>query len=86
MKKLFFTCYRVIYGKYQVHPNQKKYPGQKILFVIVEDFVYMVPLKYHEKLKFLPPKKQLSLLSVVTTIGVMRLLRRFASRNDNIFF
>ena len=25
------------------HPNQKQYPGQRILFVIVDDYVYMVP-------------------------------------------
>ena len=25
------------------HPNQQKYPGQKISAVIVEDYVYLVP-------------------------------------------
>jgi uncharacterized DUF497 family protein len=25
------------------HPNQKKYPRQKILYVRIEDYVYMVP-------------------------------------------
>tara|TARA_Y100001934_G_scaffold257317_1_gene326348 strand:+ start:126 stop:410 length:285 start_codon:yes stop_codon:yes gene_type:complete len=25
------------------HPNQKKYPGQKILFVRIDDYVYLVP-------------------------------------------
>lgn len=25
------------------HPNQKKYPGQRIYFVIVEEYVYLVP-------------------------------------------
>ncbi len=25
------------------HPNQEKYPGQKISAVIVEDYVYLVP-------------------------------------------
>ena len=24
------------------HPDQKKYPGQKIYFVIIEDYIYMV--------------------------------------------
>jgi len=25
------------------HPDQKKYPGQKIYFVIIEDYIYLVP-------------------------------------------
>ena len=25
------------------HPDQKKYPGQKIYFVVVENYVYLVP-------------------------------------------
>lgn len=25
------------------HPNQERYPGQKIYFVIVDDYVYLVP-------------------------------------------
>lgn len=25
------------------HPDQKKYPGQKLYFVIMEDYVYIVP-------------------------------------------
>lgn len=25
------------------HPDQKKYPGQKIYFVIVEGYIYLVP-------------------------------------------
>ena len=25
------------------HPNLKKYPGQKVLYVRIEDYVYMVP-------------------------------------------
>lgn len=25
------------------HPDQENYPGQKIYFVIVEDYVYLVP-------------------------------------------
>ena len=25
------------------HPDQKKYPGQKIYFVIIDDYVYMIP-------------------------------------------
>ena len=25
------------------HPNQEKYPGQKIFFVVIDDYIYMVP-------------------------------------------
>jgi len=25
------------------HPNQRKYPGQKILFVRIDNYVYLVP-------------------------------------------
>ena len=25
------------------HPNQNKYPGQKIALVVIEDYVYLVP-------------------------------------------
>jgi len=25
------------------HPNQNKYPGQKIAIVVIEDYVYLVP-------------------------------------------
>ena len=25
------------------HPDQEKYPGQKIYFVIIDDYVYLVP-------------------------------------------
>jgi hypothetical protein len=25
------------------HPNQEKYPGQKIYFIIIDDYIYLVP-------------------------------------------
>ncbi len=25
------------------HPDQKKYPGQKIYFILVEEYIYMIP-------------------------------------------
>jgi len=25
------------------HPDQRKYPGQKIYFVVIEDYIYLVP-------------------------------------------
>jgi len=35
------------------HPDQKKYPGQKIYFVIVEGYVYLVPFVIEGEYYFL---------------------------------
>jgi len=35
------------------HPNGKKYPNQKIMYVRVEDYVYMVPFVESEGRRFL---------------------------------
>lgn len=35
------------------HPDQQKYPGQKIYFVIVEDYIYMVPFVTEDEYVFL---------------------------------
>ncbi len=35
------------------HPNAKKYPGQKILFVCVSNYVYLVPYVESGETKFL---------------------------------
>lgn len=35
------------------HPDQEKYPGQKLYFVIVEDYVYLVPHKKEKEYIFL---------------------------------
>jgi len=35
------------------HPDQKKYPGQRIYFVIVNDYIYLVPHVKEEKQIFL---------------------------------
>ena len=35
------------------HPNRKKYPGQKIMYVRVDDYVYLVPYVESEGVKFL---------------------------------
>ena len=29
--------------KLAAHPDQKKYPGQKIYFVIIDDYIYLIP-------------------------------------------
>ena len=35
------------------HPNQEKYPGQRIYFVIVDDYIYLVPYVLGEPTIFL---------------------------------
>ena len=35
------------------HPNQNKYPGQRVYFVVVEDYVYLVPHILTKKYIFL---------------------------------
>jgi uncharacterized DUF497 family protein len=43
------------------HPNQRKYPNQRIYFVIVDDYIYMVPHiveKEHIFLKTIIPSRK----------------------------
>ena len=35
------------------HPDQENYPGQKIYFIIVEDYIYLVPHIIEAKYTFL---------------------------------
>ncbi len=35
------------------HPDQKNYPGQRIYFVIVEDYIYMIPFVTEDEYVFL---------------------------------
>ncbi len=35
------------------HPDQKKYPGQKVYFVVIERYVYLVPHVYEKEYIFL---------------------------------
>ncbi len=35
------------------HPDQTNYPGQKIYFVIVEDYIYLVPFVTEDEYLFL---------------------------------
>ena len=35
------------------HPGQQKYPGQKIYFVIIEDYIYMIPHIINQEYIFL---------------------------------
>jgi len=43
------------------HPDQKNYPGQKIYFVIIDDYIYLVPhivRKEHIFLKTIIPSRK----------------------------
>jgi hypothetical protein len=35
------------------HPNKEKYPNQKIMYIRIEDYVYMVPFVIEGQVKFL---------------------------------
>ena len=35
------------------HPDQKNYPGQRIYFVMVEDYIYMIPFVTEDEYVFL---------------------------------
>ena len=35
------------------HPDQKKYPGQKVYFVIIEGYIYIVPYVIEKEYIFL---------------------------------
>lgn len=35
------------------HPNQKDYPGQRIYYVIVDDYIYLVPYVFDDEYIFL---------------------------------
>lgn len=42
-EKIIFHLARGDVWKLADHPGQENYPGQKIYFVIVEDYIYLVP-------------------------------------------
>jgi len=42
-EQIIFHLSRGDIWKLAVHPDQENYPGQKIYFVIVEDYIYLVP-------------------------------------------
>jgi len=35
------------------HPNKRKYPNQKIMYIRVDDYVYMVPFVSEGRIRFL---------------------------------
>ena len=42
-EKIIFHLARGDVWKLADHPDQESYPGQKIYFVIMEDYIYLVP-------------------------------------------
>jgi uncharacterized DUF497 family protein len=42
-EKIIFHLSQGDVWKIADHPDQENYPGQKIYFVIVEDYIYLVP-------------------------------------------
>ena len=42
-EKIIFHLSQVDVWKIADHPDQENYPGQKIYFVIVENYIYLVP-------------------------------------------
>ena len=52
-EQILFHISRGDVWKVAVHPDQEKYPGQKIFFVVMDDYVYLVPYVQHEDEVFL---------------------------------
>ena len=52
-EKVIFHLSQGDVWKLSDHPDQIKYPGQKIYYVIIEDYIYMVPHVIEEKYIFL---------------------------------
>ena len=54
------------------HPNQARHPGQSILFVIVDDYIYMAPLEIRG-----------DTLWLVTIIPSRKATRQYREENQN---
>ena len=52
-EKILFHLARGDVWKIADHPDQENYPGQRIYFVIVEEYVYLVPHVVEEDYIFL---------------------------------
>jgi uncharacterized DUF497 family protein len=60
-EKIIFHLSQGDVWKIADHPDQENYPGQKIFFVIVEDYIYLVPhvvQKDHIFLKTIIPSRK----------------------------
>ena len=51
-EKILFHLARGDVWKIADHPDQENYPGQRIYFVIVEEYVYLVPHVVERRLHF----------------------------------
>ena len=58
------------------HPDPERYPGQKIYFVIVENYIYMVP---HVK-----EKNQIFLKTIIPSRKATRDYEKEKEKNDEI--
>ena len=52
-EKIIFHLSQGDIWKISDHPDQKKYPDQKIYFVIIDDYIYLVPYIEKEDIIFL---------------------------------
>ena len=52
-EKIIFHLSQGDVWKVSDHPDQENYPGQKIYFVIVEDYIYLVPYVVEKDYTFL---------------------------------
>ena len=52
-EKIIFHLSQGDVWKIADHPDQENYPGQKIYFVIVEDYIYLVPYVVGKEFIFL---------------------------------
>lgn len=52
-EKVIFHLSKGDVWKISDHPDQKNYPGQKIYFVVINDYVYLVPHVIEEEYIFL---------------------------------
>jgi uncharacterized DUF497 family protein len=52
-ERILFHLARGDVWKIADHPDQETYPGQKIYFVVVEEYIYLVPFVVEEDYIFL---------------------------------
>jgi uncharacterized DUF497 family protein len=57
------------------HPNQDKYPGQKIYFVIIEQYIYLVP--------YIRDKDQIFLKTIILSRKATQEYKKAMEDNSN---
>ena len=57
------------------HPNQEKYPGQKIYFVIIENYIYLVP--------YIREKEQIFLKTIMPSRKVTQEYKKAMEDHNN---